>query len=213
MINYLVNGSSTSPPTTPPAPTGLTATAVSTSQINLSWNTDSGATSYLIDSSTTGAAGSFTQIGTTTSTSFSNTGLNPSTTYYYEVFAVNSIGASPPSSVASATTQSVSSSGALADGGFESPVLTPGTYVLCPKGTSWTFGGTAGIASNGSSITVDNPPAPQGSQVGFLSGYGSGFSQTVSLSTGTNYTISFDAANAGARYYTQQFALSIGASL
>jgi hypothetical protein len=94
---------------TPAAPTGLTATAASSNQINLSWNTDSGATGgYIIDSSTTGAAGSFTQIGTTTTTTFSNTGLNASTTYYYEVFAVNAVGDSPPSNVVSATTQSSS---------------------------------------------------------------------------------------------------------
>ncbi|HEY7328505.1 MAG TPA: fibronectin type III domain-containing protein [Gemmataceae bacterium] len=211
VINYFVNGStSPPPPTTPPAPTGLTATAVSSSQINLSWNPDSGATDgYLIDRSLTGAVGSFTQIGSTTATTFSNNGLNPSTTYYYEVFAVNSVGDSPPSNIASATTQASSSSGLLPDGGFESPVLTPGTYVLDPTGTPWTFSGTAGIASNGSSITVDNPPAPQGTQVGFLSGFGSGFTQTVNLSTGTYYTISFDAANAGITSRTQQFAIAV----
>ncbi len=91
---------------TPPAPTGLTATAVSSSQIDLSWNAVSGATGgYLIDSSLTGAAGSFTQVASTTSTTISQIGLNPSTTYYYEVFAVNSAGDSPPSNIASATTQ------------------------------------------------------------------------------------------------------------
>lgn len=44
-----------------------------------------------------------------TTTSFSNTGLAPATTYYYKVEAVDSLGSSPASNPASATTQSSSS--------------------------------------------------------------------------------------------------------
>ena len=64
------------PDTTPPStPTGLTATAVSTTQINLSWNasTDNVAvTGYQVFRN--GA-----QVGTSTTTTFSDTGLSPST--------------------------------------------------------------------------------------------------------------------------------------
>ncbi len=72
------------------APTGLTATAVSASQINLSWAAVSGATEYRILRSTT-SGGPFTQVGTATGTTFSdNTGLSCNTAYFYVVRAFNS---------------------------------------------------------------------------------------------------------------------------
>src|SRR5881396_3172735 len=90
------------PDTTPPTvPTGLTATAVSSSQINLSWaaSFDSvGVTGYRVYRGGT-------QIATTTTTSFTNTGLSPSTTYTYAVAAFDAAGnLSAQSSAASATT-------------------------------------------------------------------------------------------------------------
>jgi hypothetical protein len=93
------------PPTAPPAaPTGLTAKASSPSQINLSWTGSSGATGYQVQRSPDGSTG-WTQIGTPSTTSYSDTGLAQSTVYYYQVLATNSIGPSGPSSVASARTQ------------------------------------------------------------------------------------------------------------
>src|SRR5207247_1261975 len=65
------------PDTTPPSvPTGLAATAVSSSQINLSWtaSTDNvGVSGYRVYRGGT-------QIATTTTTAYANTGLAPSTT-------------------------------------------------------------------------------------------------------------------------------------
>jgi hypothetical protein len=89
----------------------LTATATSSSQINLSWNTDSGASNgYIIERSPNGSTG-WTQVGTTAAgtTAYSDTGLAANTTYYYEVIAVNAAGDSPASNIASATTQGSSS--------------------------------------------------------------------------------------------------------
>src|SRR5208283_556 len=92
--------------TAPPAPTGLTATAVSSSQINLSWNSSSNATSYNVKRATV-SGGPYATIATgVTATSYSNTGLTASTTYYYVVSAVNTSGESPNSSEKSATTSS-----------------------------------------------------------------------------------------------------------
>jgi len=88
----------------PAAPTGLTATAISSSQINLAWSTsDTLATSYFVERSLNG--NSFTKIATVTATSFSDTGLTASTTYTYRVTASNAIGNSPASSKVSATTK------------------------------------------------------------------------------------------------------------
>jgi subtilisin-like proprotein convertase family protein len=87
----------------PPAPpTGVTATAASASQINVSWTASAGATSYNILRSTT-SGGPYTQVGTSTTTSFSNTGLSCNTAYYYVVQAVGAC-ASGNSAQATATT-------------------------------------------------------------------------------------------------------------
>src|SRR5205814_430433 len=90
-------------PTVPPAPTGVAATALSSSQVSLTWNASSGASSYKVQRSPDGTTG-WTQIGTSTALSFTDSGLNPSTAYYYRVLAAASVGDSAPSSVASATT-------------------------------------------------------------------------------------------------------------
>ncbi len=103
----------------PVAPTGLTATAASSSQINLSWTASSGATSYTVYRSTTSGftpSPSNQIVSGVTPGSYSNTGLTASTTYYYVVEAVNSSGSSGPSSQVSATTQS--SGGGGGNGAF-----------------------------------------------------------------------------------------------
>src|SRR5437867_3500370 len=83
----------------PIAPTGLTATAVSSSQINLSWtvpsdNGGSAITGYKIENSTDGGTTWSTIVSNTgsTATTYSNTGLVHSTTYTYRVSAINSVG-------------------------------------------------------------------------------------------------------------------------
>ena len=93
----------------PPAPTGLTATTQSSSQINLSWLASSGAATYTVFRSTTNGftPSSSNQVASgVTATSFMDTGLHPSTLYYYLVEAVNSSGSSGPSNQASASTLS-----------------------------------------------------------------------------------------------------------
>ena len=74
--------------TAPSTPTGLTATAVSTTQVNLSWaaSTDNvGVAGYQIFRDGT-------LLTTVTTTSYSNTGLTPNTTYQYRVGAVDAAG-------------------------------------------------------------------------------------------------------------------------
>jgi len=99
-----------SPITVPQSPTGLTATAVSSSQINLSWNAPSNnggssITGYQISRSTNGGIWTVIISNTgSTVTTYSNTGLAPSTTYAYQVSAINSVGTSSPSNTASTTT-------------------------------------------------------------------------------------------------------------
>jgi hypothetical protein len=92
-------------PVPPAAPTSLTATTISSSQINLSWtdnaNNENG---FKVEQSTDGT--NFTQIAMpgSNAVSFSVTGLSASTTYFYRVASFNDAGNSAYSNTASATT-------------------------------------------------------------------------------------------------------------
>ena len=95
----------------PAAPTGVTATATASSQINLLWTDASGnETGFKIERAAA-SAGPWTQIATVgvNVTTYSNTGLPASTTYHYRVRATNTAGDSANSKVASATTHPVKS--------------------------------------------------------------------------------------------------------
>lgn len=99
----------TLPPAAPNAPTGLTASSASTSQISLSWTDNSSdETGFYVERSTS-SGGTFTQIASLGAgvTTYSNTGLAASTTYYYRVCAYNAGGNSTYSNTASATTDGV----------------------------------------------------------------------------------------------------------
>jgi hypothetical protein len=89
----------------PAAPSGLTATTVSQSQIDLDWLDNSAdETGFDIERSLDGTAfGPLTSVGTNV-TSFPDTGLSAATTYFYRVRAVNGAGSSAFSNTASATT-------------------------------------------------------------------------------------------------------------
>jgi chitodextrinase len=103
--------------TVPAAPTGLTATAVSSSQVNLSWTDNaSNETGYTVQRCTGASCTNFAPIASlaANTTSYQNTGLAASTTYRYRVFASSSAGNSGYSSIASATTQAGGATGAPA---------------------------------------------------------------------------------------------------
>src|ERR1700719_4492129 len=81
------------PDTTPPtAPTNLTATASSASQINLAWtaSTDNvGVTGYRVERCQSAACSNFAQVSTPAGTTFSDMGLAASTSYSYRVRATD----------------------------------------------------------------------------------------------------------------------------
>jgi hypothetical protein len=92
------------PATTPAPPTNLTATAASSTQINLAWSDRSNnETGFRVERSADGTT--FTQIAAvgTNITKYANTGLSGSTKYYYRVRAYNSSGNSAYSNTATAT--------------------------------------------------------------------------------------------------------------
>ena len=107
------------PPSPPAAPSGLTATAASSSQINLSWTDNStNESGFRIERCQGSGCTSFAQIVEVGAnvTSYSNTGLAASTTYVYRVRAFNSGGNSAYSNTATATTQAAPSPPAAPSG-------------------------------------------------------------------------------------------------
>lgn len=92
---YSAIASATTPDgTSPSTPTGLAATVVSPTQINLSWtaSTDNVAvTGYIIQRCTGAGCSNFAQVGTSVNPSFPNTSLTDITTYRYRVRARDAI--------------------------------------------------------------------------------------------------------------------------
>ncbi|WP_030758747.1 chitinase [Streptomyces griseus] len=94
----------------PAAPTGLAAGSPTSTTVPLSWPAVAGATSYKVYRGTTA-------VGTVTGTSYTATGLTPSTAYSFQVSAVNSAGESAKSAAVTATT----TAGGGGGGGAELP--------------------------------------------------------------------------------------------
>ncbi len=143
--------------TLPNQVTGLSATAASSTQINLSWNNPTGTEAgYKIERSTSSGSG-YSQIATTTSTSYSSIGLSASTTYYYRVRAYTSPGGDGAySSVANATTQS----GASAPTGVSIATSSSGNYdnavaLQNQESAVWLNEDGSNFSSNALSITVE----------------------------------------------------------
>jgi len=76
----------------PPAPTGLSCNTVSTSKINVSWNSVSTANGYKVYRCTGTTCSPTSLVRTQTGTFWSNIGLNSDTAYRYRVKAYNSAG-------------------------------------------------------------------------------------------------------------------------
>ncbi|MEO8637464.1 MAG: LamG-like jellyroll fold domain-containing protein [Candidatus Taylorbacteria bacterium] len=127
--------------TAPSTPTNLSASAVSSSQINLSWtaSTDNvGVTGYKVFRNGT-------QVATPSTNSYSSTGLTANTSYSYTVLAQDAAGnPSAQSSSASATTQAVSAGNPRTyvttfSGGAENPLSESGNWINGKAtGLDWT---------------------------------------------------------------------------
>ncbi|HEX8436869.1 lamin tail domain-containing protein [Archangium sp.] len=106
-VGYTSKGATPPGPDTqaPTAPGALVASAVSSTEVDLSWNasTDNvGVTGYRVYRSTNGSG--YSLAGTSTSTGFADLGLTPGTPYAYQVTAVDAAGnESTPSSASTRT--------------------------------------------------------------------------------------------------------------
>ena len=179
------------PDTTPPsAPGTLTATAASSAEIDLSWGaaTDNvGIANYQIWRCQGTGCSNFSQVGTTsngTTTSYQDTGLSASTSYSYEVRAVDtSTNPGPYSNIASATTKTVDNQPPTAPGTLTATAVSSAEIDL-----SW------GAATDNVGIANYQIWRCQGtgcsnfSQVGTTSNGTTASYQDTGLSASTSYT-------------------------
>jgi hypothetical protein len=164
-------------PLTPPiAPSGLGATAISSSSISLSWTDNSSDESnFVVQRSTTSGSG-FATIATLVAdtTSYADTtGLSASTTYYYQVYATNGVGSSGFSNEASATTATDASILVSWDGNPETAVNRSG------GGYKVYYSSNSGFDPGDSGVTEIDVP--------YSSGVSAPTSVLISLSLGTYY--------------------------
>ena len=90
----------------PTAPVVRIGNSAASGKPMLTWNAVEGATSYRIYRSTSKGSG-YSLLGTTTATSYTNTGAKAGTTYYYRVKACNDAGLSPYSNIVSGQVKTV----------------------------------------------------------------------------------------------------------
>src|ERR1039458_8106288 len=201
----------------PSAPTGLTATATSSSAIGLNWSavtppTNCTISGYNVYSSTTSGftpgSGNLIASGVT-STSYTNSGLAASTTYYYKVEALDSYGTSAASAQAQATTQAAGGEGPY--GG--TPAAIPGTvqaenYDTGGQGVAYNVNAVNGTANSYRSDGVDlevTTDTGGGYNLGWTAA-GQWFRYTVNVATAGAYTVTFRVAATAA--VTDAFHLS-----
>jgi len=153
-------------------PTGVEAHPLSSGRMSISWNAAAGAASYDVYRSTTSGGEGTTPIGSTTSTSFTDSGLTsgPPTLYYYKVAAVNGGTVSPQSaetvsptpprtSPGSGTVAGISGNGGLLfygkdglGGGFDWFNATASQCTSCPDWFPQWLSSQAGALAPGGTV-------------------------------------------------------------
>jgi len=181
----------------PSAPTGLTAVASSSSAIGLNWNAvtppaNCTLSSYSVYRSTTSgftASSSNLIASGVTGTSYSNTGLTASTTYYYIVEALDAEGSSPASAQALATTQAASGAEivAIACGGPAESNSGGGDYSFVADED---FSGGGDNAVSSTTINLTQPGANAAPLAVYQHARAGVFTYTIpGLTAGTQYTV------------------------
>ena len=164
------------PPPPPPvlaAPSGVTATAVSNSQINLAWTDNaSNETGFRVERCSGAGCSNFAQVGTdlaANTTAYNDVGLTASTSYSYRVRAFNATDVSAYSNVAPATT--------LVAGSASFTMVGAGEITTCASS-----GGPLGTAHIVDSILKAEPEA-----IAFTAG-----NNLADMGAGTTFQNCFD---------------------
>jgi hypothetical protein len=151
-----VTGNVLADPPAVAAPSDLSATAVATNQIDLSWTDNSdNETGFVIERSESSGSG-FSTLATlpADSTSYSDTGLPMGATYFYQVYATNGTDTSAMSSETSATTLKYQAMVTLTN------LLQPYTGLSRPVGYTTDPEGLTVVVTYGGDT---NPPVNAGS--------------------------------------------------
>jgi fibronectin type 3 domain-containing protein len=186
---------SAAPDTTPPSQvTGLAATTVNSSQIDLSWTANpvpDGVDHYNVYRGTTAGfpvtLGTTPTLATPTTNTYSNTGLTGSTTYYYKVAAVDAAG-----NIGTLSTESSATTSAAPDTTIPNVAITsPTTGSTLPPGNI-TVTGTASDNTGGSGVRDVRVRVDSGAYVAATPaapGDWSTWSRTVSITAEGAHTI------------------------
>ena len=146
-VNCLSNPICQSDTQAPTQPTNLQATPISSSQINLNWiaSTDNVAvTGYRIYRCQGSGCTSFSQISTSPTNSYSNTGLTSSTTYTYKVSAYDAVGNNGLNSSTASTTTLV----------FQPPQPPGAPVIRYASAKNGPVSGWEGLTTKGAAITI-----------------------------------------------------------
>jgi endo-1,4-beta-xylanase len=172
----------------PSTPAGLLASATSSSSISLGWtaSTDNvGVTGYQVLRAPGASGGSFTQVGTSTAPSFTNSGLAASTTFRYQVRAVDAAGnQSAVSNTVTAATQ--------AGGGSDTQAPSTPANLTAPSTTTSSISLAWAASTDNVGVT--------GYQVLRAPGASGGSFTQVGTSTGNSFVNTGLAANTTFRY-------------
>jgi aryl-phospho-beta-D-glucosidase BglC (GH1 family) len=177
LVTALTDGTVPPPPNGAPyAVTGVVATA-SAGQVTVRWNAVNGATSYqLYRTADSGSEPATPSVSGLTGTTFTDTGLNPGTTYYYRVVAVNGAGASGFSTETSARTPGTNPDPAKFHFETDTQRWTPGGAPISGVATSTDqhYAGQrslavnfAGTAAGTSSVGLGGVIVPSGATITF----------------------------------------------
>src|SRR5450755_786472 len=120
--------------TAPETPNRVSAIA-GKSQISLSWNPSTGASSYVVKRATA-SGGPYSQVSSAASIGYIDANLTKGTTYFYVVSAINMAGSSATSSPVSATAA-----------GSTLPGLVVSSVVISPFSASTTTSGTLAFSA------------------------------------------------------------------
>ena len=172
----------------PTAPTGLSAAAVSSAQINLSWGASSsaaGIANYRVERCSGAGCTNFMQVATPSTTTYSDTGLTSATPYSYRVRASDTLGnLSGYSNVA--TTASPMALGAAGSARYDYDALGRLVQVELPtlnSVQSYVYDAAGNITSSITTpittLSIGGTSLSSGSAGTQVTIYGSGFSATA----------------------------------
>ena len=196
VLLLLVTGYAAAAPVSPPS--SLTATAVSSSQINLTWSdTNNNETGNFVERSLSSTSG-FAQIASlgANATSYSNTGLPAGTTYYYRVRSSGTQGKnvtySSYSNVASARTTSVAPTPTPPPAGVP---IAPSLLVASSPSSSQITISWRDNSTNETGFKVERAPAAGGPWT-YIGATASTSYASTGLAAGTTYYYRVQAYNA-----------------